>query len=128
MTDERVPERALPTRVVRARPDPVPSRLAVGVGALAALSVIGAGLVRFPASGTVTPTEEPTPGSHRTTARLERPVRYVRLRPGQQPPPGARVIREAAPTPRVVVRYVAGQSSAGSTARQPVARTRQSGG
>ena len=67
----------------------------------------------------------PTTESVRAT-RVERPVRYVHLRPGQKAPPGAKVIHAAAPAPRVVVRWVTPASSS-PVSRAPVARTRQSG-
>jgi hypothetical protein len=117
------------------RPDPRSSRLAIGVGALAVLSVMGAGIGRLPvASAEATPSSTGTdPAARSVTAtrstdktRVERPVRYVRLKPGQKAPPGARVIREKAPAPRVVVRWVPSASSS-TTTRAPVARTRQSG-
>jgi hypothetical protein len=118
------------------RPNPLPARLMVGVGALAALSVIAAGIGRLPgvsdeAASSVAGLD---PGmttlavalpAHKT--RVERPVRYVRLKPGQKAPSGAKVVHEAAPAPRVVVRWVT-PTSASSSTRAPVARTRQSGG
>lgn len=116
----------------RARPDPRPARLMVSGGAVAALSLIIAGLVRPPAAA------DPAAGADTASAtafalvdparkvEVERRVRYVRLEPGQTAPPGARVIREAAPTPRVVVRNIPAPSQ--RTTRAPVARTRQSGG
>jgi hypothetical protein len=129
------PEARAPRK--HSKPNPLPARLMVGVGALAALSVIAAGIGRLPGvseesapSGTGL---DPDVTMLATTAvpvgktRVERPVRYVRLKPGQKAPPGATVIREAAPAPRVVVRWVTSTSSS-SSARAPVARTRQSGG
>lgn len=101
----------------------------VGVGAVAALSIIAAGLVRVPLAAPVTadasaPVTPETPAEGRTV-KVKRPVRYVRLEPGEKAPPGARVIREAAPTPRVIVREVAPRVQ--RVTRAPVARTRQSG-
>ncbi|MEX1336180.1 MAG: hypothetical protein AB1Z66_12855, partial [Candidatus Limnocylindrales bacterium] len=85
-------------------------------------TIIGAGLVDFPPAAA----EEPLAQPAATVEKVERPVRYVRLKPGQKAPKGARVIKEAAPTPRVVVQRVVvptvGQS------RRPAARSRQSGG
>lgn len=125
------------------RPDPLPSRLVMGIGALAALSVMGAGMGRLPATTQRDPAASTT--TEPVSARLagvgaanrvpvERPVRYVRLKPGEKAPRGARVIREQAPAPRIVVRWVsapessAAASRVSSTSRAPVARTRQSGG
>ncbi len=118
------------------KPNPLPARLVVGVGALAALSVIAAGIGRLPGVSEESPSSSAglDPGATTLAAaapaletRVERPVRYVRLKPGQKAPPGAKVIREAAPAPRVVVHWVTPPSSSSST-RAPVARTRQSGG
>jgi hypothetical protein len=131
----------------RQRPDPKPSRLVVGAGAIAALSIIGAGLVRFPANADdavagQTAVAAPAKGSK---AASKRPVKFVRLKPGQKAPAGAKVIRKKAPPPRIVV-IRAGTatvtSSRSSSARKspttrqrpkapvapkPVIKTRQSG-
>ena len=124
-------------RRTHTRPDPLPARLMVGVGALAALSVIAAGIGRLPGSSadSASSVAAVDPGVTTLVAtvpagktRVERPVRYVRLKPGQKAPPGAKVIREAAPVPpRVVVHLVTPPASASAT-RAPVTRTRQSGG
>lgn len=119
------------------RPNPLPSRLVMGIGALAALSIMGAGMGRLPAAvgeeAAAATADEPVTATLTGAAatrgtRVERPVRYVRLKPGEKAPRGARVIREKAPAPRVVVRWVSAPASASVTSRAPVARTRQSGG
>jgi hypothetical protein len=122
---------AKPSQRRRARPDPLPSRLMIGVGAVAALTVIGAGLVRFPVAATET---TPTAAEDRKaprTGKAERPVRYIKLKRGEKAPKGAKVIRKAAPTPRIVVRRVTvSKASAASTptkTRRKVTRTQQSG-
>jgi hypothetical protein len=115
-----------PSTRPRARPDARPSRLVVGAGALAALSVMGAGLVRPPTSGAVQADDGGAKTTRAIRVTVERRVRYVRLRPGQQAPPGARVIQEDAPAPRIVVRHVAGPVPA--TTRRATVRTHQSGG
>jgi hypothetical protein len=133
--------RAAEPRAARphARPNPLPSRLALGVGALAAASVIGAGIGRLSGEAVAAPQPEQSSTAAvaavapRDRTRVERPVRYVRLKAGERAPAGARVIQEKAPAPRVVVRWVSpGTSSTVSpatpTRRAPVARTRQSGG
>ena len=118
-------------RSPKARPDPRPSRLMVGAGAMAALTVIGAGLVRFPVSGSEA--SAATPGQAKTDRQVEATprVRYIKLKPGQKAPEGARVITRKAPPPRVVVRRVTVSApSAPRTAptrSRPVVRTRQSG-
>jgi hypothetical protein len=109
----------------RGRADPRPARLVVGGGALAALSIVLAGLLRPPTTEDA-PSARAGPGPDvARTARIERRVRYVRLGPGEKAPPGARVILKAAPTPRVVRDILASDRR---TTRPPVARTRQSGG
>ena len=121
--------RASSPRPNRARPSAQPARWAVGATALAALTVIGAGLVRFPTAADDSPAAGPSTDA--STVRRdpgvtpERRVRYVRLKPGQRAPAGAKVIREAAPTPRVVVRRVAAPPQPTSVRR--VTHTRQSG-
>ena len=120
--DDRGPTAGPPR--VRARPDPRPSRLTMAAGALAAVSVMAAGLVRIE----LPPVESKARVAARPAkVKVERRVRYIRLRPGQKAPPGARVIREAAPEPRVIIRHVAAPSTGVSSARRPIARTRQSG-
>lgn len=111
-------------RVTRERPDSRPARLMMGAGAIAAVTVIGAGLVDYPMAGAEQPAA-PDQVPAVKTAQVEREVRYVRLKPGQKAPKGAKVIREAAPTPRVIVRRVVVQAQSPST--RPVARSRQSG-
>ena len=116
-----------PTRApARDKPDPRPARLMLGAGALAALTVVGAGLVDFPTAVAEQPLSAPAKAAVTKIEKVKRPVKYVRLKPGQQAPRGARVIKEAAPAPRVVVQRIVV-----SSARQPsrtVARSRQSGG
>ncbi len=131
MTDLQVPRSSNRPRpgasaAGRGRPSPRPARLMVGAGALAALTVIGAGLVRFPAAADEATAPAPQPARVGAKAKLERPVRYVRLKPGQKAPKGATVIREAAPTPRIVVQRVAPQPVQQRSVRV-VSRTRQSG-
>lgn len=111
------------------RPDPRPMRLVLGAGALAGLSVMAAGLVRPPLQGAAT---DPTAADDRTLAvagpdvRIVKRIHYVRLAPGEHAPPGAKVIREAAPTPRVVVTTVHARNP--PVVHRVVVRSRQSGG
>ena len=115
-----------PAPVAKAKPDPRPMRLGLGAGAIAALSIMAAGLVRFPVS-------DPTPvvddaalaQAPAQNVTVEKHTRYVKLKPGQKAPPGARVIEAAAPTPRVVVRTI--QAAAPRVVQRTVTRTRQSG-
>ena len=102
----------------------------IGAGAVAALTLIGSGLVRVPVADESAAAKTDTAATPRRSERVRQRVRYVRLRPGQQAPPGARVIQEAASAPRIVVRLVAPSepSRAGPVRRTVVTRTRQSGG
>ncbi len=100
----------------------------IGAGAVAALAFVAAGLVRFPVADEVVTAAATAPGTEKARATKEkRSVRYVRLKPGQKAPPGAKVIREAAPKPRVVVRLVAPAAPTATRTRTTVTRTRQSG-
>ncbi len=96
---------------------------------MAALTVIGAGLVRFPLAADDPVVPAPEPKVERAKQPVERPVTYVRLKPGQKAPKGAKVIRKPAPTPRIVVRRVAPVSQAAPrpAPQRVVTRTRQSG-
>jgi hypothetical protein len=98
----------------------------VSAGAVAALSFIIAGLARPPAAADTATVATLAQADPAGKAKVEARVRYVHLKPGQNAPPGAKVIRAAAPAPRVVVKQVAAPMQ-GAT-RAPVARTRQSGG
>ena len=113
------------SRTPRERPDPRPARLMVGAGAIAAATVIGAGLVDYPMAVAEQPPATADQVREVKAKRVEREVRYVRLKPGQKAPKGAKVIREAAPTPRVVVRRVVVREPKRSS--RSVARSQQSG-
>ena len=110
----------------RDKPDPRPARLMLGAGALAAVTVVGAGLVDFPPAVAEEPQSAVTKAEVAKVEKVKRPIKYVRLKPGQKAPKGAKVIKEAAPTPRVVVQRVV--VPAQSQTRRPVTRSRQSGG
>ncbi len=126
-----------PRPPAKGKPSSRPARVMIAAGAVAALTVIGAGLVRFPvaADDPVAATPETadtaTTAQAATSARVKatRPVKYVRLKPGQKAPKGAKVIREAAPTPRVVIRRVTPtvRQAPQPAPRRVVTRTRQSG-
>lgn len=109
----------------RDKPDPRPARLMLWSGALAAVTVVGAGLVDFPPAVAEEPVPAPAKAGVVNVEQVKRPVKYVRLKPGQKAPQGARVITEAAPTPRVVVQRVV--VPAQSQTRRSVTRSRQSG-
>jgi hypothetical protein len=128
-TARPVPDR---TKSARVRPDPRPARLMIGAGAAAAVALIANGLVAVPlSSGAAVTTADPASTRDRQRpTRVKQRVRYVRLKPGQKAPRGAKVIREEAPAPRVVVRLVAPSRSVAPAPvqRRTVTRTRQSGG
>jgi hypothetical protein len=122
--------------VARQRPDVRPVRMGVGLGAFAALSVVGAGLVRFPVSSdpaTVADAQaDPSVAPVVQDIPVQHVVQYVQLRAGQKAPAGAKVIDAAAPTPRGVVTHVSAPVShvsapAPAARRVTVVRTRQSG-
>ncbi len=110
----------------RDKPDPRPARLMLGAAALAAVTVVGAGLVDFPPAVAEEPLPAPAKAGVTKVDKVKQPIKYVRLKPGQKAPKGAKVIKEAAPTPRVVVQRVV--VPAQSQTRRPVTRSRQSGG
>jgi hypothetical protein len=119
------------TAPARSRPDPRPARLMVGAGAAAALALIANGLVTVPSTSDAAASAPDAASRARPRpARVKQRLRYVRLKPGQKAPPGAKVIREAAPAPRVVVRLVPSSRSVRTAPvqRKVVTRTRQSGG
>jgi hypothetical protein len=97
-----------PSTAAKARPDARPMRLGLGAGAIAALTVMLGGLVRFPVSDPSVAAEDPFTADAAVTqeVRVEKQIRYVQLKRGQKAPPGARVIDAAQPTPRVVVTRV----------------------
>jgi hypothetical protein len=113
----------------RAIPDPRPMRLVYGSGAVAIVSVIAVGLVQpdynasadqasttdsngAAAAQTIAQkgtTESASRRQHADTGNAQpdtqvvHVTRYIHLKPGQVPPPGATVIQPGQPTPRVVV-------------------------
>ena len=115
-----------PAPVAKQRPDPRPMRLGLGAGAIAAMSIMAAGLIRFPvADPIVEGDDEQVPQAVLPRdVRVEKRARYEQLKPGQKAPRGATVIDAVAPTPRVVVRTVQVQDPA---PRVKKAKTRQSG-
>jgi hypothetical protein len=95
-----------PTRPSKARPDPTPMRVAVGIGGLATLSGLVTAIFVVPAAAPVTDAATSAPASPATVTQ-QRPVVYVQLKPGQTAPPGATVIDAKAPKPVTVVTRVA---------------------
>jgi hypothetical protein len=122
-----VPQRAETERVeTRKRPDPRPMRLAYGAGALAALSVMSVGLVRFaPGNATTEVTASDATAAALPPIEVRHVIRYIHLKPGEVAPPGAKVITPKAPAPEVVVTHVAAPAAPPSVRRIVV--TRQSG-
>ncbi len=115
------------------RPDPRPMRLVLGAGTIAAVSIMAAGLVRFPSASADASVADAMSVDTIATAQPEiivkHKIRYVQLKPGQRAPQGAKVIAGAVPTPRVVVTRIAARPA--TTRRTPtqrvVTRTKQSG-
>ena len=130
------PTVAVPT-APKAKPDPRPMRLALGAGTLAAVSIMTAGLVRYPApaadaAGDATTADAVTVetiATARPEVRIKHRTVYVQLKPGQKAPKGAKVIEGKAPPPRVVVTRIKGKPATRQTRirRVVVTRTRQSG-
>lgn len=117
-----------PASPPKRRPDARPTRIVLGLGTAAALSVVAASLVRFPvtdAADTSALVPEPRSTAHEEVVHR---IRYVQLKRGEHAPAGATVIRHADPTPRIVVRTVPAPRQATTTPRRrSVARSRQSG-
>ena len=128
MAADPPPPDGRPATAPKRRPDARPTRLVLGLGTVAAMSVVTAGLVRFPVTVTTDLTavaSEPPPVADEEVVHR---IRYVQLRPGERAPAGATVIRQADPTPRIVVRTVPGPRRVATTPRRRVvARSRQSG-
>jgi hypothetical protein len=125
------------------RPDPRPMRLALGAGTLAAVSIMAAGLVRYPVAtaddaGDATAADALTDAvmvetiaTARPEVRIKHRTVYVQLKRGQKAPKGAKVISGKAPPPRVVVTRIKAKPAATRQVRstpRKVAKTRQSGG
>ena len=114
-------ERAEPARPVKAKPDPTPMRMAVGIGGLATLSGLVTAIFVVPAAAPVTDAATIAPATPATVTQ-QRPVVYVQLQPGQTAPPGAKVIDAKAPKPITVVTHVAAPAQ-----KTVVVHTTQSG-
>lgn len=107
----------------RRRPDPGPMRLAFGVAGVAAVSAITAAIVT-PAGppAPATPVEPASTQVDPGAVAVRHVTRYVYLKPGQTAPPGARVVRQPDPSPRVIVTQLPAPAP-----RTVVVTTRQSG-
>jgi hypothetical protein len=109
--------------VAHRRPDSRPMRLAYGAGALAALSVMSAGLVQLGSPSGTTDVITTTAASDPPPIEVRHVIRYIHLKPGEVAPPGATVIAPDAPAPRVVITRLA----APPAPPRRIAVTRQSG-
>lgn len=104
-------------------------RVAMGIGAITAISVMGAGFVRPSWSVTDASVADPVDQSGQSAqvgtadVRVNHVIRYVKLKPGQKAPPGAKVINAKDPAPRIVVTHVAARTPA-RTQRQAVVKTK----
>jgi hypothetical protein len=83
-------------------------RLVYAAGAVAAVSAATAGLVQFgnggDASASIVAPPAVVPAQDVPVRHV---IRYVHLKPGQNAPPGAKVITAKAPAPRIVVTHIA---------------------
>lgn len=113
-----------PATAAKARPDARPMRLGLGAGAIAAITVMIGGMVRFPVSDPTVAAEDSLTADAPITqqVRVEKRIRYVQLKRGQKAPPGATVIDAAQPTPRVVVTRIQQPAKV-----KKVTKSRQSG-
>jgi hypothetical protein len=110
-------------RAPKARPDPGPMRLTLGVTGLVAVTAMATAVVR-PAS--VAPAATPSDLAAPTTQAplvIRHVTNYVQLKPGQTAPPGATVVEKPVASPRVVIVTVPAPAP-----RRVVVVTRQSGG
>jgi len=109
------------------RPDARPTRVILGLAAIAAMTVVTAGLVDLPATSADATAIDPGPVP---AAREEvvRCVRYVQLRPGETPPAGATVVDGTDRTGRLVDGATSIRPRpTPAPRRRSVARSRQSG-
>ncbi len=116
------------TRAPKARPDPGPMRLAIGMTGLAAATAIATSIVQSPfgaAAPAPAATPEPTAAPTPPPLVVKHVTRYVQLKPGQTAPPGATVVKKPDPSPRVVVVTI--PAPAAAPRRVVVVTTRQSG-
>lgn len=92
----------------RARPDPMPMRLALGAAGLASLSALVAAIVLPPRPVVLPPADlgQAAISTSVAPSTVQQPVQYVQLQPGQTAPPGARVVDPAAAAPITVVTTV----------------------
>lgn len=127
-------ETAVAPKTPRAKPDARPMRLAYAAGGVAALSAMAAGLVHIGGATGVSPIDNAAVAAADTathppvtrSVNIQHVINYVHLKPGQQAPPGARVITPNAPAPRVVVTHVQAAAPVAQAPRHIII-TRQSG-
>ena len=108
-------------------------RLALGAGTIAAVSIMAAGLVRFPTpSGDAIAADAlsvETIATAQPEVIVQHRTQYIQLKRGEKAPKGAKVISGAVPTPRIVVTRIAARpaQTQRTVVRRVVTRTRQSG-
>src|SRR5512139_3049233 len=103
-----------PARPVRARPDPNPMRIMLGIVGLASAAAFTTAMLPSVAPQPVAGATSPDGAGAGVSQPQAQPVtRYVTLAPGQTAPPQSTVIAAPQPTPKVTVKVVT--------------RTRQSG-
>ena len=98
---------AVTARAPKAKPDPLPMRLAIGMTGLAAMSAMATAILAPAAPATAGTTTAAATGADDPLAPASVPVRhvtrYVQLQPGQTAPPAASVRVQPTPKPKVVV-------------------------
>jgi hypothetical protein len=83
-------------------------RVTLGLTGLVAATAMATAIIRPPAPAAVA-APDPTVGPPDPTTPPPAPVvvrhvtQYVQLKPGETAPPGAKVVKKAAPSPRVIV-------------------------
>jgi len=124
----REPPSRRPETTPKARPDPGPMRFLIGFTGLVAATAIATALVRAqPAHAMVAAEAAADPIPTQPPPLVVRHVTtYVQLQPGQSAPPGAKVVAQPDPSPRVVVVTITPPPRAAAP-RRVVVVTRQSG-
>jgi len=126
MTAVQPPRR--PDASPKARPDPRPMRFLMGITGLVATTALATALVRPQSTPVTTTSDAPADPAATQPPPLEirHVTHYVQLQPGQSAPPGASVVAQPDPSPRVIVVTITPPPRAAAP-RRVVVVTRQSG-
>ena len=114
-------------RTPKARPDPRPMRFTLGVTGLVAATAMATSIIRPPAppAAGVAPEAASVSATPPPPLVIRHVTQYVQLKPGQTPPPGAKVVQKPEASPRVV--YVTVPAPTARTIVITTTVTRQSG-